>query len=235
MEKYISTLSSESSSSDIDMEATRKALLSQPPIDSDSSKDFWTKIRTETEAENFLQDYRSRAEKKLSSLQDSSASLSDEDKALQEELQTILSVPYERQLRKLVDMGSLRPILDEYTNDSDRQNFLEKYSSIFLEGLELEYLVPDPHGPIALEDLGPNLREEYAELYSSSREGIRFRIDKMTYGTDEYGTKRAQRARDMYRMWNEHKSERARFEEALFRKGFQHVDEKKNEVKKKKK
>lgn len=235
MEKYISTLSSESSTSDIDMEATRKALLSQPPVDSDSSKDFWTKIRTETEAENFLQDYRSRAEKKLSSLQDSSSSLSDKDKALQEELQAILSVPYERQLRKLVDMGSLRPILDEYTNDSNRQNFLEKYSSIFLEGLELEYLVPDPHGPIALEDLGPNLREEYAELYSSSREGIRFRIDKMTYGTDEYGTKRAQRARDMYRMWNEHKSERARFEEALFRKGFQHVDEKKNEVKKKKK
>jgi len=235
MEKYISTLSSDSSSSDIDMEATRKALLSQPPIDSDSSKDFWTKIRTETEAENFLQDYRTRAEKKLSTLRDSSSSLSDADKALQEELQAILSVPYKHQLHKLVNMGSLRPILDEYTNNSDRQNFLEKYSSIFLEGLELEYLVPDPHGPIALEDLGPNLREEYAELYSSPREDIRFRIDKMTYGTDEYGTERAQRARDLYRMWNEHKSERARFEEALFRKGFQHVDDKKNEVKKKKK
>jgi hypothetical protein len=225
IEKYVSTLSSESSTSDIDLEATRKALLSQPPIDSASSKDFWTNIRNETEAENFLQDYRSKAEKKLSSLGDA-ASLSESDKALHSELQAILDVPYERQLRKLVNMGAIRPILDEYIEDSDRQDFLEKYSSIFLEGLELECLVPDRNGPIALDDLGPSLREEFAALHSPEE---RFRIEKIAYGTDEFGTERAQRARDLYRMWNEHKSNRARFEEAMFRKGFMNLEDKPKE------
>jgi hypothetical protein len=228
IEKYVSTLSSKSSTSDIDLEATRKALLSQPPIDSASSKDFWTNIRNETEAENFLQDYRSKAEKKLSTLGDDAASLSEADKALHSELQAILSVPFECQLRKLVNMGSIRPILDEYIEDSDRQDFLEKYSSIFLEGLELECLVPDPNGPIALDDLGPSLREEFAALHSQD---ARFRIDKIPYGMDEFGTERAQRARDMYRMWNEHKSNRARFEEAMFKKGFMNLEDKPKEKK----
>jgi hypothetical protein len=210
------------------MEATRKALLSQPPVDSTKSKDFWTKIRSETEADNFLQDYRSKAKEKLSALA-ASVSLSEEDKAVQSELQTILSVPYDRQLAKLVTMGSIRPILDEYVEDSDRQDFLEKYSSIFLEGLEVECLVPDPNGPIQLEDLGPTLREEFAAMHPQDQ---RFTVRKIAYGTDEYGTERAQRARDLYRLWNEHKSNRARFEEAMFRKGFMNLEEKKVEWKK---
>ena len=141
-------------------------------------------------------------------------------------------MPYEHQLQKLVNMGSIRPILDEYIEESDRQDFLEKYSSIFLEGLELECLIPDPNGPIALEDIGPDLREEFAALHSQDQ---RFRIEKVAYGTDEFGTERAQRARDLYRLWNEHKSNRARFEEAMFRKGFMNLEEKKDAGKKKKK
>ena len=211
------------------MEATRNTLLSQPPIDRARSKDFWNKIRTETEAENFLQDYRSNAEKKLSYLADST-SLTDEDKILQSELEAIMSIPYDHQLSKLVKMGSLRPILDDYIEESDRQNFLEKYSSIFLEGLELECLVPDPNGPIQLEDLGPSLHEEFAAMHPQDQ---RFAISKIPYGTDEFGTERAQRARDLYRLWNEHKSNRARFEESMFRKGFMHLEEKKVEKRKK--
>ena len=141
-------------------------------------------------------------------------------------------MPYEHQLQKLVNMGSIRPILDEYIEESDRQDFLEKYSSIFLEGLELECLIPDPNGPIALEDIGPDLREEFAALHSQDQ---RFRIEKVAYETDEFGTERAQRARDLYRLWNEHKSNRARFEEAMFRKGFMNLEEKKDAGKKKKK
>lgn len=203
------------------MEATRKALLSQPPIDSATSKDFWNNVRTETEAENFLQDYRSKAEAKLAALGDSPSS--DADKELQTELKAILSVPFDRQLRKLVNMGSIRPILDEYIEDSDRESFLEKYSSIFLEGLELECLVPDPNGPIFLDDLGSDLREEFAASHPQDQ---RFRIDKVAYGTDEFGMERSQRARDLYRLWNEHKSNRARFEEAMFRKGFMNLEHK---------
>lgn len=219
----MSTLSPESTGQ-IDIEATRTSLLSQPPIDSAKSKDFWTKIRTEMEAEGFLQDYRSKAKDKLKSL-DSTAMLTDEEKKLQSDLETLLFIPFDSQLSKLVDMGTLRPILDEYTEDTDRQNFFEKYSAILLEGLELEHLVPDPDGPIQLDDVGPSLREELSQMYSpmavtGGDAEPRFSIQKIAYGTDEYGTSRAQRARDIYRMWNEHKANRARFEEAMFKKGF---------------
>jgi hypothetical protein len=47
----------------------------------------------------------------------------------------------------------------------------------------------------------------------------------VAYGTDEYGTSRAERAREMYRMWNEHKSNRARFEEALYKRGHLRLEE----------
>eukprot|EP00804_Cyclotella_cryptica_P010238 CCRYP_016703-RA/>CCRYP_016703-RA protein AED:0.02 eAED:0.02 QI:160/1/1/1/1/1/2/328/765 len=242
IEKYVSTLSPESTDKDqIDLEATRAALLSEPPIDSARSKDFWTKVRTETEAEIFLRDYRLHAEEKLRAFSSSSSTLTEEEKNLQSELQILLSIPLDRQLRKLVDMGTIRPILDEYTQNSDRQQFFEKYSTIFLEGLELEHLVPDPDGPIQLEDVGPTLREELSRSFSPTDLGVfasdqepRFAIRKIAYGTDEFGTPRAQRARDLYRLWNEHKANRAKFEEAMFKKGFLGLKETRMGQKKKK-
>ena len=232
--KYVATLSPESDGSKVDMEATRIALLSERPIDPDKSKDFWNKVRTETEAELFLEDYRSRAEEKLRSLREGSTPTEEETK-LRSELEAILAVPFDRQLRKLVNMGTLRPILDEYTPESVRQNFLEKYTHIFLEGLEMEHLVPDPNGPIGLEDLSPDLREEMSQqwtpstglsLTGSSDQEPRFAIRMIAYGTDEFGTPRAERARDLFRLWNEHKANRAMFEEAMFKKGYLSLEEK---------
>ena len=242
--KYVATLSPEADATKVDMDATRQALLSEKPIDRDESRQFWNNVRSESEAELFLQDYRAKAQEQLSSLLETKSSshlsLTDEETALLSKLQDVLSVPYERQLRKLVNMGTLRPMLDEYTHEKDRQRFFEKYSSIFLEGLEMEHLVPDPEGPIGLDDLSSDLRDELsgewspsisssgslpAALSSSSDQEPRFAIRMIAYGTDEFGSERAGRARDLYRLWNEHKANRAKFEEAMFKKGLMGLEQ----------
>ena len=50
-------------------------------------------------------------------------------------------------------------------------------------------------------------------------------IRMVAYGMDKYGTARTERAREMYRTWNEHKSNRARFEEALYKRGHLRLEE----------
>ena len=227
VEKYVAAVSPESDGTSVDKEATRVALLSERPNDVTRTREFWDKIQTETEAESFLQDYRSRAEAKLLEI---NGGTSDDD-GLRDELEAVLSVPYDQQLAKLTTMGTLRPILDEYVPSDERRDFLERYSPILLEGLELEHLVPDPDGPVGIDDLGPNLREELAAQWTPGDEGgadgasssageLRFRIEMIPYGSDGYGTDRAAAARRMYRLWNEHRSSRARFEESFFRKGY---------------
>mmetsp|Transcript_5967 Transcript_5967/g.12118 ORF Transcript_5967/g.12118 Transcript_5967/m.12118 type:complete len:259 (-) Transcript_5967:441-1217(-) len=229
------------------MDATRRALLSERPVDRTAQKQFWDSVRTETEAELFLQDYRAKAREQLAN---ADTAIDDE---LKSQLETILSTPYERQLQKLVDMSTLRPVLDEYTHVQDRRLFFEKYSPIFLEGVEMEHLVPDPDGPIGLDDLGAELRDELVREWdpsggnalssalladastplsslmsssTSSDSSPRFKIEMIPYGTDAYGTERAVRAREMYRLWNEHKANRAKFEEAMFKKGLLGLEEK---------
>lgn len=210
-------------------------LLAERPLDSEKTKEFWSKVRTEEEADIFLRDYRTSAREKLQSLK---ASPLPEDRVTQAELEAILSVPYDDQLQKLVTMGTLRPILDDYAPGSERKSFFEKYTTIFLEGLEMEHLVPDPDGPIGLDDLTAELREELSSEWTpegglaaggggaaDDGRGPRFSIRMVAYGTDEYGTSRAERARELYRLWNEHKTNRARFEEALFKRGHLGLEE----------
>lgn len=240
IEVYVAALYPEADASTVDKEATRNSLLSERPIDSKKTKDFWSKVRTETEAELFLRDYRTSAQEKLQSLKEATT-LTEEDKTTQSELDAILSVPFDTQLEKLVKMGTLRPILDDYAPASERKSFFEKYSPIFLEGLEMEHLVPDPDGPIGLDDINLELRNTLSKEWTPSSEmgaggqEPRFAIRKVAYGTDEFGTSRAERARELYRLWNEHKANRARFEEALFKRGYLGVKEDGALIKKKKK
>ena len=56
--------------STVDKEATRESLLSERPVHSGETKEFWTKVRTETEAEAFLRDYRTNAKERLRSVED---------------------------------------------------------------------------------------------------------------------------------------------------------------------
>lgn len=218
----------------MDLEATRISLLSARPTDSSRTKEFWSKIASETDAEVFLKDYRASAKEKLNALW-ALTSPTDEDKQIQTELEAIISVPFDVQLDKLVNMGTLRPILDDYAPGKERKSFLEKYAPIFLEGMEMEHLVPDPDGPIGLDDLSTELREELSSEWTPSvgvgagsadgQRGPRFAIRMVAYGSDDYGTTRSERARELFRLWNEHKANRARFEEALFKKGHLKLEE----------
>lgn len=224
----MATLYPEANPRSVDKEATRNSLLSERPIDSKKTKEFWSSVETETGAGAFLKDYRASVQDKLNTLWEAT-DLSEEDKATQNELEAILSVTFDAQLKKLVDMGTLRPILDDYASGSERKSFFEKYTPVFLEGMEMEHLVPDAKGPIGIDDLSPEMREEMSSEWTPDSgglaagfdgEGPRFAIHMVAYGTDEYGSDRAQRARELYRLWNEHKANRARFEESMFKRGY---------------
>merc|ERR1712008_365508 len=119
------------------------------------------------------------------------------------------------QLERLVNLGSIREIADEYAKESDRSLFLSRYGDYLLEGLELHHLVPDPTGPIRGSDLGDALMKEYNVSTSD-----RFHLKRIKYGTDEFGTSASQRARDIFRSWNMLKTGRAHYEEKLFQKGL---------------
>ena len=141
IENYVATLFPEADAGSIDLEATRLSLLSERPIDMEKTKKLWSSSQSETGAAAFLKDYRGSAQKKLLSLEKTDPT--EEEKETMSELEAILSVSYEDQLQKLVSMGTLRAVLDEYAPGSEREAFFEQYTPIFLEGMELEHLVDE--------------------------------------------------------------------------------------------
>jgi hypothetical protein len=137
------------------------------------------------------------------------------DKKSREALEVFLSLPYDKQVHQLVTLGTLRPILDEYYKESDRLKFMEKYSETLLEGMEIEHLVSDPNGLITAQDIGPGFFNKNEKIDPNSR----FSIEKIPYGTNDFGMTRSERARMLYRAWNTHKAGRARYAESQFKKG----------------
>lgn len=118
-------------------------------------------------------------------------------------------------MERLVQLGSIREIADEYASENDRGRFLARYGDYLLEGLELDHLVPDPQGPIRGSDLSERLQKQHGITATD-----RFRLEKLAYGTDAFGTDAAHRARDLYRAWNIFKAGRAHYEEKLFQRGL---------------
>lgn len=188
------------------MVATRKALLESAPIDKDESDKFWQQVRDETEAEILLQSIQ-----KTGALSPEDAATTGERKA-REAFALFQDLPYNVQLQKLVDLGTLRPIMDEYTSESERVKFLARYGEKLMEGVEMEHLVRDPDGPIRGADLG-----RWGEENGIGSDE-RFRMEMVAYGSDDFGNEKSHRARQMYRAWNTHKAGRARFEEVMFKK-----------------
>lgn len=181
------------------MEGTRKALLASPPQSKEDSDSFWDSIRDETAAEVFLQKMLSA---KNVEGDDSSS-------------HAFWQLDYSKQLERLVELGSIRDIADEYSLGSDRSRFLARYGDYLLEGLELDHLVPDPQGPIRGSDLSDRLQKHYRISPTD-----RFRLEQLAYGTDAFGTEAAQRARELYKAWNTYKAGRAHYEEKMFQRGL---------------
>jgi len=193
----------------IDMVATRDALLSEPPSSREETDTFWSQIQDETDAEILLHNLSKTGPPPAIDGE------SEGRKRTREALETFLSIPYAKQLHQMIALGALRPILDEYTLESDRIKFMDRYGEALLEGMEVEHLVSDPNGTITLEDIGDE------SLIAGKRVGMddRFSVKMVPYGTDEFGLSRSEKARALYRAWNIHKAGRARYAENMFKTG----------------
>lgn len=205
---YISLVAAETDGQ-IDLEATRDALLSEPPRYRDESEAFWSQINDETDAEILLHNLTK---------QGSTAPTEGEspaEKNARRSLENFLSMPYAKQLGQIISLGALRPILDEYSNEEDRVNFMERHGETLLEGMEIEHLVSDPDGIITVDDIGDE------SLLSKQKVGPdeRFSIKMVPYGTDEFSLSRSEKARALYRAWNIQKAGRARYAENLYKTG----------------
>jgi hypothetical protein len=233
MKTFVYTVSSEAerrrirrSSNAVDYEETRLALLADRPVSPEESDAFWSQLRDESTVEALLDHMVEDGPPPGASILQAS----------------FWDLPREVQLERLVNLGAVRPLLDEYTKETDRLRFLQRYGDIILTGVPLEHLVADPSGPIRAADLS---REIVATLRISEYE--RFRMERLPYkafaeqdATEE--TKAQQdafeKSRLLFKAWNEHKAGRARYEEKLFqtgRLGLRYSDSMSDEKRKSKK
>ena len=133
---------------EVDLPATREALLNAPPISRQESQAFWSNLQDEQDAVDLLERMRRDGPPPTARnlLQTSFWELSHKD-----------------QLDQLLNLGAIRPLLEEYTKESDRRAFLQKYGDILLTGVPLEHLVPDPEGSIGLEELQQVVQDQYTQ------------------------------------------------------------------------
>jgi len=108
----------------------------------------------------------------------------------------------------LWNLAVLRPLLDEFAPEPERQAFLSKYGDILLEGVPLEHLtVVASHDD---ENDGAVPASSLPHRWSSTLPATaRVRLQVMAY--------RSNIDDDLYGLWREHKAGRARYEEKLFR------------------
>lgn len=185
-------------------------MLSSPPQTEEESDDFWQSIEDETKADIFLQNLlKDGPPEGLSYIEKS-----------------FWSLPYEAQLEKLVNLGTIRPLLDDYMSEKDRQDFMRRYGDYLLDGVKLDHLVPDPEGAITGMDLGI----EAIRAWGIQKED-RFKLVKLPYNAglsqeDEDSSDPSsgrdaatERSRALYYAWNQQKAGRARYEETLFVRG----------------
>ncbi|KAL7563057.1 hypothetical protein ACA910_007145 [Epithemia clementina (nom. ined.)] len=250
----------------VDLDATRHALLTAPPTSRQASDDFWSSLSNEVDATRLLDELR----------HDQKVPICAKD-LIQESFFTQLD--RSQQLDHLLNLGALRPLLDENARESDRQTFLDQFGDVLLTGVPMEYLIPDPNGPIGLSDLQqrgqggasspysssfdqgldtPMIRElasRYAKALEQRNAGLpltpaqqmplsepRFRLELLPYrgaqkdtapllsddndnddndsssslSSFSSSTTTMAVTRALYEAWNEHKANRARYEEYLF-------------------
>eukprot|EP00546_Thalassionema_frauenfeldii_P004202 CAMPEP_0178907122 /NCGR_PEP_ID=MMETSP0786-20121207/7197_1 /TAXON_ID=186022 /ORGANISM="Thalassionema frauenfeldii, Strain CCMP 1798" /LENGTH=648 /DNA_ID=CAMNT_0020578889 /DNA_START=174 /DNA_END=2120 /DNA_ORIENTATION=+ len=212
LEGYANILMPELSTGAIDYQETRESLLAVPPLD--NADKFWNSIRDEISAEKFLQ----------------GVTVSTKDAKLDTFLNTL---PLEEQVRRLVNMSTLRPMLDlEGVKPQTRMAFLERHADKLIHGLELEHIVADEEGPITAQQLiewgyaiekAKNPKKQKKTDLLLVEPDQRFRLEKMRYDDSEM-------KKNYLIAWNIHKSSRARYEEFLYREGelglrYEHEEE----------
>jgi hypothetical protein len=199
MKKYVSELASGAERyRPVDYESTREALLSEPPVTAVEADAFWSQLTDQGKAEALLD-----------------AMIEDGPPAGATILQSAFwDLPRSEQVERLLNLGALRPLLDEYTKESDRLRFLQRHGDTMLAGVELEHLIVDAAGPIQVSDLS---RDVVNQLRIP--QGARFRLEKRPYKSGGEDLSEREKSRALFKAWNEHKAGRARYEEKLFQTG----------------
>jgi hypothetical protein len=199
MSNYVETLAPNAERGRVDFDTTRQALLSEPPVTRDQSEAFWSQLQDEEQAAALLEVMRKDGAPAGASI-------------LQAAFWTL---SYTEQLERLLNLGALRPVLDEYTTESDRVTFLQRHGDTLLAGVELEHLVQDPQGPIRYDDLDGSTADELGVTKDA-----RFRLEMQPYQASASGDMSSQeKTRLLFMAWNQHKAGRARYEEKLFQTG----------------
>lgn len=92
-------------------------------------------------------------------------------------------------MQKLVDLGTLYPVIDECISKTDHVHFLQKHSEKLLEGVELECSIKDPkNGSIKASDMC----QQWMEKINVNKDD-RFSIKIMPHRINEFGTTSAER------------------------------------------
>uniref|UniRef100_A0A7S3KXM6 Uncharacterized protein n=1 Tax=Amphora coffeiformis TaxID=265554 RepID=A0A7S3KXM6_9STRA len=163
-----------------------EALLADAPLDQDVSDKFWDRLTACSHAE--AQVFANEMDKEMSAVASRYGIAPGDADALW-------------------NLAVLRPLLDEFTPETERQAFLTKYGDILLEGVPLEHLTvvspqDDLEGTVPASSLPPRWA-------SSLPPTAHVRLQVMAY--------RSNIDDDLYGLWKEHKAGRARYEEKLFR------------------
>jgi hypothetical protein len=191
VKKFVVALAPETALTAVDLEETKKNLLEKPPQSKESANEFWSQLRDETAAEMFLQNLLESKDTR--------------------DHHPFWSLDYQTQIQRLVNLGTVREIANEYATETDRSKFLARYGGYLLEGIRFDHLIRDPNGPILGSDLGDLLQAKY-EIKPSDR----FILRKLEYTEDEA----SEEARRLFQAWNKLKAGRANYEEKQFQKGL---------------
>jgi hypothetical protein len=191
VKKFVTELLPESSLVSIDMEETKKNLLNAPPQTKEFANEFWSQLRDETAAEMFLRNLLESKEKKGD--------------------HPFWDLDYQTQIHRLVNLGTIREIANEYATEAQRAKFLSRYGDYLIEGVQFDHLIPHPNGPIHGSELGEQLLNKY-----DIKPTDRFVLRKLNH--NEEGA--SQEARSLFQAWNKLKAGRAHYEEKLFNRGL---------------
>lgn len=187
---------SESSLGRVDLEETRKNILETPAQGKEEADEFWDSLRDETSAEVLLQSLLEEHNKNASK-------------------HPFYELEYKTQLERLVNLGTIREIANDYATEAERSKFLTRYGDYLLEGVQFHHLIPDSSGSIKGSDLGQSLQDKY-NINSEDR----FSLKNALYGEADFNSETSRNARNLYMAWNKLKAGRAHYEEKLFQKGL---------------
>ena len=196
LEVFVSEQIPESSLGSVDLEETRRNILESPALGKEEADKFWDSLRDETSAEVFLQSLLEENIEKGSN-------------------HPFFELEYTTQLQRLVNLGTIREIANEYVTEAERSKFLTRYGDYLLEGVQFHHLIPNSSGPIVGSDLGQHLQEKY-NIHAEDR----FSLKKAVYGEEDFNTETSRNARKLYMEWNKLKAGRAHYEQKLFQKGL---------------